>query len=277
MTQSQSSMHRYLAGIGLWRCLADASGIRPDVPAVDAAGLGVFGRGRWAVRDITPRLVPGSVLLLVGRVGSGRSSLLLTLAGHMRPTDGRLTVFGYDVHGYARRVHQLVSVARIGEAELAPQLTVAESVEERALLEVADRGVAGDRFRRACELVGLSVHQQALVRELPSVDRTLLALALALVRAPLLVVIDDVDAGLNAPDEHSVWQGIRAVADSGVTVAAATTDPAPAEGCFDVPLTLGSLPDGGGPGSQAPAGQLPCPPADPGKAGGRRQSSPPGL
>lgn len=278
-------MHRYLAGIGLWRCLAYASGIQPDVPAVDAAGLGVFGRGGWAFRDIDLRLVPGSVLLLAGQVGSGRSSLLLTLAGHIRPTDGQLTVFGYDIPGYARRVHQLVSVARIGEAELAPQLTVAESVEERALLEMVDRGVAGDRFRRACELVGLSVHQQALVRELPSVDRTLLALALALVRAPLLVVIDDIDAGLSALDEHSVWQGIRAVADSGVTVAAATTDPAPAKGCFDVPLTLGPLPDGGGPGSQAPAGQLPCPPAGQlpcppagsGKAGGRRQPSPRGL
>jgi ABC-2 type transport system ATP-binding protein len=241
MTHTQSSMHRYLGGIGLWRCLADASGIQPDVPAVDAAGLGIFGHGRWAFRDIDLRLLPGSVLTLAGQAGSGRSSLLLTLAGHMRPTDGRLAVFGYDIPGCARRVHHLVSVAGTGDAVLAPNLTVSESVEERALVEMVDRGVAGDRFRQACELVDLNVHRQAMAQELAPVERTLLALALALVRAPLLVVIDDVDAGLSAGDEHNVWQAIRAVADTGVTVAAATTDPFPADGCFDVSLTLGPL------------------------------------
>jgi ABC-type multidrug transport system ATPase subunit len=203
--------------------------ITPEMLAVEAAGLGLHGRDRWAYRNVGLSLSPSSVLVAAGHPGSGRSSLLLTLAGRMRPTDGRLTVFGYAIPRQAREVRRLASVARIGGAvELETRLTTAEALSERSLLDVVDHDIAEERFGWACDLLGLSIHRHAHIEELTVADRTLLALALALVSAPRLVVIDDVDEGLRPNEARKVWPRIRAVSGSGVTVAASATDISPA-------------------------------------------------
>jgi ABC-type multidrug transport system ATPase subunit len=134
-------------------------------------------------------------------------------------------------------------VARVGGAvDLEPGLTVAETLDERSLLDIVGRGIAQERFGQACDLLRLTIHRHARVGRLTVAGRTLLALALALVSEPRLVVIDDVGEGLQRDEARRVWLAIRALADSGVTVAASATDPGPARGCLDALLLLGTGP-----------------------------------
>jgi ABC-2 type transport system ATP-binding protein len=216
---------------------------RPPVAAVDAERLGLHGRDRWAYGEVDLLLPQGGVLAISGPKGSGRSTLLLTLTGRMRATDGRLSVFGHPLPERAKAVRALSSVARLGRAvALEPGLTVAETVRERALLTLVPTGRAQEQFARAGELLDLDLHPHAVVEDLPGVDQTLLATAVALVGAPAFVVLDDVDAGLHSHQEARVWRGLRALAVAGCTVAATTTDPGPADGCFDVGLRLNPAP-----------------------------------
>jgi ABC-2 type transport system ATP-binding protein len=208
-------------------------------PAVEARRLGLHGRDRWVYRDVDLSLPPGAVLAIAGPRGSGRSSLLLTLTGRMRPTDGHLTVLGHPLPYEARAVRRLAAVARAGRAVgLEPWLTVWETVRERALLDVVSAARAQERFARACELLGLDLHPHGLVEDLSGVEQTLLATAVAVVGSPQLLVLDDVDAGLHSHEETRVWRGLRALAADGVTVAATTTDTGPAQGFLDTVLRL---------------------------------------
>jgi ABC-2 type transport system ATP-binding protein len=104
----------------------------PAPPLVRADGLGLRTRRGWVFRDVDLALPTGSVIALAGPAGSGRSMLLLTLAGRARPTAGTFTVAG---DGHRAHIRRSVAVARItASVELEPELRVIDHIREAALL-----------------------------------------------------------------------------------------------------------------------------------------------
>src|SRR5882757_4798891 len=104
----------------------------PPQELIRAEQFGLRTRRGWVFRDVELSLTAGSVTAITGPAGSGRSMLLLTLAGRAKPTTGRLVVAGQE-----RRpdIRQLVAVARItGAVELEPELHVIDHIREAELL-----------------------------------------------------------------------------------------------------------------------------------------------
>ena len=187
----------------------------PEPPAlVVAEHLGLRGRRGWVFRDVDLRVPDGAVTALTGPSGSGRSMLLLSLAGRARPTEGTLTVAG---HGHRSDIRRAVAVARVtGAAELEPELQVVDHIREGRLLH----GDAFD-FARAQDLLGLETDPTALVDDLPTDQAVLLAVALALAVRPKVIVVDDVDIAASAQQQDRIW---RAFGNAGTTVIATTVD-----------------------------------------------------
>ncbi|MFC6878376.1 MULTISPECIES: ABC transporter ATP-binding protein [Actinomadura] len=227
---------------------AEVRGEEPP-PVVEADDLGVRTRRGWVYRGVTLRASAGTLVAVAGPGGSGRTSLLLTVAGRMRPTSGALRVCGLDLPEGAARVRGRAAVARAGgAAELEPELRVADHVRERALTlpgtarsrEARESfGGAWKSFGAACEVVGLDVPGRRRVRDLSPGDATRLALALAVMERPDVLVLDDLDAGSDGAGQHALWSSARRAADLGAAVVASTTEPSPAGGLADVLLTLG--------------------------------------
>jgi ABC-2 type transport system ATP-binding protein len=184
---------------------------------VRADGLGLRTRKGWVFRDVDLTLPAGSVTALAGQGGSGRSMLLLTLAGRARPTAGTLTVAGDGQRAHIRRS---VAVARITAAvELEPELRVVDHVREAALLAHGD---FDDRWARG--LVGSAADSVALAGDLPADESVLLSVALALATRPRAVVVDDVDFRASAEQQARIWRAFRSVAEDGTAVVASTVD-----------------------------------------------------
>ncbi|MFI0787484.1 ATP-binding cassette domain-containing protein [Streptomyces lydicus] len=160
----------------------------------------------------------GGLLAAHGPAGSGRTSLLLALAGRMRLSGGAVRVGGHVLPAEGRRVRAAVAVARAAPAvALEGRLRVREVMAERRLTAP---GVTERRLREACEVVGTAPRGTDLVEDLDPVEALLLAAALALAERPGALVVDDVDEGL-PPDAHdSVWQALDRVRNSGPTVLA---------------------------------------------------------
>lgn len=167
----------------------------------------------------------GGLLAAHGPAGSGRTSLLLALAGRMRLSGGAIRVGGHVLPAEGRRVRRLVAVARAAPAvDLEGRLRVREVMAERCLTSpgVTERGI-----RQACETLGLTPRGADLVEDLGPADRLLLATALALAGQPRALVIDDVDDGL-PPEAHGpVWEALHRVQDHGPTVLAGCLRPPP--------------------------------------------------
>ncbi|MFF2198801.1 ATP-binding cassette domain-containing protein, partial [Streptomyces sp. NPDC058157] len=96
-----------------------------DPPTLDAVGLGRAFPGRHALRACDIELPPGRVTALVGPNGAGKSTLLQLAAGLLRPTTGRIRVFGH-APGTAEARCRTAYLAQ--EKPLHARFTVAETL-----------------------------------------------------------------------------------------------------------------------------------------------------
>lgn len=208
--------------------------------AVTAEGLGVKGSRGWAFRGVDIAAEPGALIAVEGASGSGRTSLLLTLTGRMRPGVGQATVDGLRVPQQMARIRKISALAHVpGVTELDPVLTVAEHLRERALLQrrFADspRGLLRPRRERAAasraaidaalttaglDLDALPKGPRTAVRDLERLEALRLSVALALIARPRLLAVDDADMKLSDAERGQAWALLREITEGGTTVLA---------------------------------------------------------
>lgn len=149
-----------------------------------------YGRVR-ALDNVSFELSQGRVLAVVGANGAGKSTLIKSILGLLR-FEGRILVQGIDVAKSPKEARR-----RIGylsqEAALHPDLTVSET----AAFYAALRGVSADRARACLDLVGLGHVPERRVAALSGGMRRRLALAIALLADPPLLVLDEPASGLD--------------------------------------------------------------------------------
>jgi ABC-2 type transport system ATP-binding protein len=192
-----------------------------EPPIVDAGDLGVRTYRGWIFKGISFRADAAQLVAIAGPGGSGRSSLLLTLSGRMRPSAGSLRVCGLPLPEKAAQVRSKTAVARIGGAVvLDEELRVRDHVRERALAA----GCRKAAFGKACSVVQANLDERALIGSLDPHQVTLLTLALALMEDRPALLLDDLDTGSDSRTQTSLWAAARRAADTGVCVIATTTE-----------------------------------------------------
>lgn len=208
----------------------------PAIPlsAVRASGLQLDGRRGRIYGPLDLDIAAGTVNLVTGRAGSGRTSLLLTLVGRMRPNRGSdLVVLGRPLPARAAGVQRRSAAVGVhGLDDLDEEVTVAAAVRERkAWLAPWYRTVRSpddDLVAEICSSVfGRNEVPRArqLIHQLDETTNLQLRLALAMLSEPQLVVVDDIDALHDTDSRRLVWESLRALAEHGVTViASASTD-----------------------------------------------------
>jgi len=144
------------------------------------------GKGPLVLDGVDVVIEEGEIVSLLGRSGSGKSSLLRIIAGLLKPTNGRALWQGKTISG------PYPSVAMVFQSfALFPWLTVRENVE---LGLEAQRVSAAERERRASDaiaLIGLGGFEGAYPKELSGGMRQRVGFARALVVHPELLLMDE--------------------------------------------------------------------------------------
>ncbi|MFH7597192.1 ABC transporter ATP-binding protein [Streptomyces racemochromogenes] len=172
-------------------------GPMPGPAALHAAGLGRQFPGRRALRDCDVELPPGRVTALVGPNGAGKSTLLQLAAGLLRPTTGRIRVFGH-APGTAEARRRTAFLAQ--DKPLHARFTVAETL--RLGRELNPRQwdqAAAERLVR-----GGDVPFGARIGSLSGGSRTRVALALVLGKRADLLLLDEPLADLDPLARHEI-------------------------------------------------------------------------
>ncbi|MAO93535.1 MAG: ABC transporter ATP-binding protein [Rhodospirillaceae bacterium] len=177
--------------------------------------------GIHAVNDVSFSLVEGEIIGLIGPNGAGKTTLVNLITGVHPLSSGKVIFAGEDVSR-----QQAFQAARRGLARTFqivqpfPKMTVLENVAAGALFGGGSTSVqeAMELARKELEFVGLDHVADTAASSLALPNRKRLELAKSLAMRPKVLLLDEVNAGLNATEIDGALDLIRKIAARGVTI-----------------------------------------------------------
>ena len=153
---------------------------------------------------------PATVALVVGRNGSGKTTLLRIAAGMIDCDSGAVSLDGLRRRGNRRRYHRRVGFLSAGSTDLYARLTVAQHLDYWARLALVPAGERAKRVADALERFELTALAGRRAERTSMGQRQRLRLALALVHAPSLLLLDE---PWNSLDAEGIELVDRTIAD----------------------------------------------------------------
>jgi ABC-type lipoprotein export system ATPase subunit len=173
------------------------------------------------VRDVTLQVQDGEFIMVVGRSGTGKTTLLNLAAGLVNPTSGSVSMDGDDLRSMSQKQLSLLRNRNIGFVfqfpSLIPALTVIENVTLPSIFSVGDgRSVIG-RAEGLLAALGLSGRVNAYPRQLSAGETKRVVIARSLVNEPKLILADEPTSDLDDRTEDEVMGILREINSRGVT------------------------------------------------------------
>lgn len=171
------------------------------------------------VKEVSFRVEEGEVVTLIGANGAGKTSILRTISGLVRPKSGRISFLGEDIHKSQARKIVAKGLSQVPEGRhVFAGLTVMENLEMGAFLkkDKADNQktlkMIFDRFPRLEE----RKHQDAAT--LSGGEQQMLAMGRALMSKPKLLLLDEPSMGLAPIFIQEIFDIIQEIQKQGMTV-----------------------------------------------------------
>lgn len=208
-----------------------AAGIMPHPPAqrpsasgplaLAASGVSVSYGNLVAVRSVDLDLAAGSVTVLMGRNGAGKSSLLWALQGGVPSTGSVLTGDGADPRTLPpQQARRVVSLVPQTASDLLYLPTVSAECAQADAESGADLGTAAALLAR----LGIDLDPDADPRDLSEGQRLALVLAIQLTASPQVVLLDEPTRGLDYATKQHLHQVIDTLSGDGIAVLISTHD-----------------------------------------------------
>jgi ABC-2 type transport system ATP-binding protein len=183
---------------------------------------------RVVLADLDLTIAGGEMVGVVGPNGGGKSTLLLLLAGLLRPSTGRVTVCGSDATALSRTTAGCVGLvtARPG---LYPLLTGRENLWHFGGLFGLSPGEVDDKAAPLARALRLTAGLDERVGRMSTGMQQKLSLVRALLLAPKLLLFDEPTANLDPLAARALYAEVRSRADAGLACVLVTHDLAAAE------------------------------------------------
>lgn len=187
-----------------------------DSPILEAHELHTFYGFSHILHGVSLTVLPGEAIGLMGRNGMGKTTLIRTLVGHLRPQRGRVLVHGNEMTLAAPHLIARQGIAYVPEGRgIFPNLSVREN-----LLMAARPGMEGNRqwtyqrvlatFPRLAERLAHGGQQ------LSGGEQQMLTIGRALMTNPRLLILDEATEGLAPLMAQTIWKVVREIRASGI-------------------------------------------------------------
>jgi branched-chain amino acid transport system ATP-binding protein/neutral amino acid transport system ATP-binding protein len=161
---------------------------------------------------------PGEIVGVIGPNGAGKSTLLKTIAGLLKPGRGHITFEGAPIAGHEPREISRRGIAYVPqEQNVFPTMTVRENLEMGGYLDPRGSRMRIDAAFARFPLLARRRRVQA--RSLSGGERQVLAMAMALMVDPKMLLLDEPSAGLSPVAAERLFEDIVAIHRSGVAIA----------------------------------------------------------
>jgi branched-chain amino acid transport system ATP-binding protein len=180
--------------------------------------LDVFHGDAQALDDVSLEIDEGAIVAIVGANGAGKTSLIRTIAGMLRPARGRISFRDTNITGWeSYRVCNL-GIGQVAEGrQVFPTLSVAENLDVGAMLPRA-RGAQTANLQRVFGLFPVLAERLAQpAGTLSGGEQQMLAIGRCLMGAPELVMFDEPSLGLAPAVVQQLLRTIRDLNREGLT------------------------------------------------------------
>ncbi|HOZ81481.1 MAG TPA: ATP-binding cassette domain-containing protein [Bacteroidia bacterium] len=183
-----------------------------------------FSNGKRGLNDVAFSATSGNLVGIMGGSGAGKSTLLNILNGNNRPTQGKVTVNGIDLHRESHLLEGMIGYVPQDDL-LIEELTVYQNLFYNAKLcfgNLTDSEI-DERVKALLLNVGLSEASHlrvgnALSTSISGGQRKRLNIALELIRAPEVLFVDEPTSGLSSLDSENVMDLLKQLANHGKLV-----------------------------------------------------------
>jgi ABC-2 type transport system ATP-binding protein len=185
-------------------------------PIISVANLTkTYASGQHALRDINLQIRPGEIFALLGPNGAGKTTLISIICGIVNPTSGRILADGHDVQREYRAAR-----AKIG---LVPQELTTDAFESVLATVKFSRGLFGkapdpDHLEKVLRELSLWEKRNSKIMTLSGGMKRRVMIAKALSHEPRILFLDEPTAGVDVELRRAMWEMVRGLRSSGVTI-----------------------------------------------------------
>jgi len=173
-----------------------------ETPAVRAEALRYVVAKREIFAEVTFDVPPRTSLAVTGPSGTGKTTLLMCIAGILPVADGRVWINGQELTSLPPRKRSTLRLRSIGLVyqfgELLPELTPLENVALPALLSSAPQKVSYERAKTLLHDLGVENLADAATATLSGGERQRVAVARALITQPGVILADEPTGSLDS-------------------------------------------------------------------------------
>ena len=173
-----------------------------------------FGK-RWAVKDLNLEVYRGDVFGFLGPNGAGKSTTIRMLLGLVKPTLGKIEIFGYSLSKLRKKALEKVG-GLVEQPDFYLHLSAKRNLE---ILGIMSGGIEKDRVAEVLQLVGLYGEANNKVKHFSHGMKQRLGIAQALLSDPELIILDEPTSGLDPQGMKEVRELIGELSkEQGITI-----------------------------------------------------------
>lgn len=174
------------------------------------------------LRDVNMKLYAGEFVYFIGKVGSGKSSLLKTIYGEIPISEGEASVLEYDIKRLKRKDIPYLR-RKIGVVFQDFQLLTDRSVFENLKFVLKATGWSGkqemaDRIDDVLHQVGMHTKAYKMPHELSGGEQQRIVIARALLNSPQLILADEPTGNLDPETGRTIVALLHSICDTGTAV-----------------------------------------------------------
>jgi ABC transport system ATP-binding/permease protein len=180
--------------------------------------------GQELLNNISFGAEPGTLTAVIGPSGAGKSTLAKVIAGTARPSRGKVSFEGHDIHGQYASLRSRIGMVPQDDV-VHRQLTVKQALGYAAELRLPPDTTKHDRrevLAQVLEELELNAHARTRVDRLSGGQRKRASVAMELLTGPSLLILDEPTSGLDPALDRQVMTMLRQLADAGRTVVVVT-------------------------------------------------------
>ncbi len=166
-----------------------------------------------AINGVDLAIAVGESVALLGPNGAGKTTLVEMIEGMKDPDSGEILVFQKKWNGNTHTIREHLGLS-LQETKFMDKLTVMETLD----LFASFFSCQTFESEYLANLIGLSGKERAQVRNLSGGQRQKLALGVALVNRPELLILDEPTTGLDPVARREIWEILRTLKKSGTTL-----------------------------------------------------------